>query len=88
MENKNITMGKFCDLPYSRPNVKNIKKEFENALARFKKATTFEDADKALLEYMDVMGHWYTQYTIASIRNTMNMKAYGIWVMRKIPITH
>ncbi len=74
MENKNVSMGKFCDLPYSRPNLKNFKKDFEKTLVRFKMATTFEEADKALVEYMDIMEHWYTQYTIASIRNTMNMK--------------
>ena len=74
MDNNVKSFGKFKDLPYSRPNLKNIKKDFEKTLARFKMATTFEEADKALVEYMDIMGHWYTQYTIASIRNTMNMK--------------
>lgn len=74
MDNNVKSFGKFKDLPYSRPNLKNIKKGFEKTLAQFKMATTFEEADKALVEYMDIVGHWYTQYTIASIRKDMNMK--------------
>jgi len=67
-------MEKFRDLPYKRPNVKQLKKEFALHLGKFRTAKTFGEADAALLDYMHVMESWETQSTIASIRNTMNMK--------------
>ncbi len=67
-------MEKFRDLPYKRPNVKQLKKEFALHLGKFRTAETFEVADAAFLDYMRVMESWATQNTIASIRNTMNMK--------------
>ena len=70
----NVTMGKFNDLPYERPDVKKLKKDFAKHLKHFKKAKTFEEADAAFLAFMGSMESWYTRNTIASIRNTMNMK--------------
>ena len=74
MEALHSTMGKFKDLPYTRPDVKALKKSFSKHLNRFKNAKTFEDADAAFLDFMRSMESWYTQNTIASIRNTMNVK--------------
>ena len=67
-------MEKFRDLPYKRPNVKQLKKELALHLGKFRTAKTFGEADTAFLDYMHVMESWETQNTIASIRNTMNMK--------------
>ena len=69
-----VKMGKFSELPYKRPDVKKLKKDFARHLAAFKKAESFEAADCAFMAYMCTMEGWYTQNTIASIRNTMNMK--------------
>ena len=74
MENLNSTIWKFNELPYKRPDAKELKKSSERHLTHFKKAKSFDDADSAFLDFMSSMESWYTQNTIASIRNTMNMK--------------
>ncbi len=74
MEKLNPIMGKFNELPYKRPDAKELKKNFAKHLNRFKSAKTFEEADSAFLDFMGSMESWSTQNTIASIRNTMNMK--------------
>ena len=66
-------MEKFKDIPYKRPDLKQIKKEFSMWLGKFKGAASFEEADAAFLGVQGLMEHVATQYTIASIRNTMNM---------------
>ena len=71
---QNTAFGKFSDLPYQRPDVKQLKKDFAKHLGHFNKAKTFEQADAAFLAFMGSMEAWATQNTIASIRNTMNMK--------------
>ena len=74
MDNLNTTMGKFSELPYTRPDAKALKQSFTKHLNQFKKAKTFEEADVAFLAFMRAMESWFTQNTIASVRNTMNMK--------------
>ena len=74
MDNLNTTMGKFSELPYTRPDAKALKQSFTKHLNRFKKAKTFDEADVAFLDFMRAMESWFTQNTIASVRNTMNMK--------------
>ena len=73
MGNDVKSFGKFKDLPYARPDVKKLKKDLESIIAKGKKATTFEEVDNAFLSFMSVYEFWATTYTIASIRNTMNM---------------
>ena len=73
MDNNVKSFGKFKDLPYTRPDVKKFKKNLEKIIADGKKATSFEEADKAFLDFMSAYEFWATTYTIASIRNTMNM---------------
>ena len=67
-------MKTFRDLPYQRPDVKQLKAGFARSLARFSGAKTFEEADAAFLEFQHSVESWATLNTIASIRNTMNMK--------------
>ena len=67
-------MEKFKDLPYKRPDVKQLKKDFALHLGQFRNAKSFEEADAAFLDFQHSMEAWATQNTIASIRNTMNMK--------------
>lgn len=67
-------MEKFKDLVYTRPDVAKIKKDLLRLFKEFAKAKTFEEADAAFLGYQRIMEAFATQGTIASIRNTMNMK--------------
>ena len=71
MEKKMTT---FRELQYERPDVKQLKKEIAGYLGQFNSAKTFEEADAAFLGLMTLIETCYTQRTIASIRNTMNMK--------------
>ena len=67
-------METFKDLKYERPDLKQFKKEIVKQLAKLKAAVSFEEADAAFLTMQHRMENLFTQNTIASIRNTMNMK--------------
>jgi len=67
-------MEKFKDLEYKRPDLAAVKKDLLAHINAFKKAQTFEEADKALIAWNEVMNKASTMFVIASIRNTMNMK--------------
>ena len=67
-------MTTFRELQYERPDVKQLKKDIARYLGQFNSAKTFEEADAAFLGLMGLIEACYTQSTIASIRNTMNMK--------------
>ena len=67
-------MENFKDLKYERPDLKQFKKEVTRLLAQFKAAAGFEEADAAFLKMQHLMEGVFTQNTIASVRNTMNMK--------------
>ncbi|MBR0452026.1 MAG: M3 family oligoendopeptidase [Oscillospiraceae bacterium] len=71
MEN---TFTTFKELKYERPDVKQLKKDISRLLGEFNSAKSFEEADAAFLEFMHIVEGCFTQSTIASIRNTMNMK--------------
>ena len=66
-------MEKFRDLPYERPNLAKVRKEFARLLGQFKKAKDFGEADSAFLGFMRLAEGVTTSYTTASIRNTMDM---------------
>ncbi|MBQ7445448.1 MAG: M3 family oligoendopeptidase [Clostridia bacterium] len=66
-------MEKFKDLKYERPDLEALKKKILANLKLFKKAKTFEEADKYMLAWEDDMMDAMTQMTIAHIRNTINM---------------
>ena len=67
-------MEKFRDLPYERPDPKQIKKAFTGIVKDFNNAKSFGEADAAFLACNKLLESVFTQRTIASIRNTMNMK--------------
>ena len=67
-------MEKFRDLPYVRPDVAQVKKDYLSCVKKFKKAASFEEADAAFREWQQVLDEAMTQRTIAHVRNTMNMK--------------
>lgn len=67
-------MEKFRDIPYKRPDIKKVKRELIENMKRFTAASSFEEADAAFLGFQRVLENMTTQGTIASIRNTMNVK--------------
>ena len=67
-------MEKFKDLTYTRPDIAKAKKEYSHLLKQFKKAKSFEEADKAFVAFTKITETVATQQVIASVRNTMNMK--------------
>ncbi len=67
-------MVKFKDLKYERPDLKKIKRDFRAKLKEFENAATFAEANDAMLAWSDVMDKVGTQYSIAYVRSTMNMK--------------
>ena len=67
-------MEKFSNLKYERPNMKMLKKDILSKLAEFEHAETYEAARKAIFELEHINGAFETQYVIAEIRNTINMK--------------
>ena len=67
-------MEKFKDLKYERPDTEQLEKDFTEALERFENAASFEEAEKAFLDYSEIMKHYITLESIVYIRNTCNMK--------------
>ena len=66
-------MDKFKDLPYQRPDLAKVRKEYAALLKKFKNASDFAEADAAFLGFMKLAENVVTVNTIASIRNTMDM---------------
>ncbi len=67
-------MEKFKDLPYKRPDVRQLKKEFALHLHRLKSAKTFEEAEEAFVGYLRGFDHWNTLYFVALILSDINVK--------------
>ena len=68
------TFTTFKEIKYERPDVKQLKRDIARLLGEFNGAKSFEEADAAFLEFMHIIEACFTQSTVASIRNTMNMK--------------
>ena len=68
------TMGQFKDLEYVRPDVKELKQNFTRVLNEFKRAASFDEADASFVAFQRILESWQTFYTIAYVRNTMDMK--------------
>ena len=67
-------MEKFKDLPYQRPDAPALKKSLAKEIGNLKAAKDFDAADAAFRGFEKLVEGFETQYTIASVRNTMNMK--------------
>lgn len=65
-------MEKFSELEYVRPDIKAEKKEMKLYLKNFKKAVSFEEAEKALLAFESKIKTLFTTKTIANIRNDID----------------
>ena len=67
-------MRKFSEIPYTRPDVAALADAIRAYTAAIPRAGSFEEARTLLLEHNRTMGEYYTMYTIASIRNTVDTR--------------
>ena len=67
-------MLKFSEIKYERPNIRKVKRLAGAAVKKLKNAKSFEAAGKAFSDWHDAVFPAATQYTVAQVRNTMNMK--------------
>ncbi len=67
-------MEKFKDLQYKRPDPQQVQQNLLACIQRFEQAATFEEAHAAFLDKYQALSDVETMYTIAYIRNTINMK--------------
>jgi M3 family oligoendopeptidase len=63
---------KFKDYKYIRPDVKELKEQFNSLLDTFKQATNFNEQDKALAEINALRGEFESMSQIVSIRQTID----------------
>ncbi len=66
-------MKKFSEIEYVRPDVASVAKATEALLEKFNNAETAEEAKKLFLELDHALEDVATMYSLASIRNTMNL---------------
>ena len=63
---------KFSEMKYERPDVEEAKKQAEIIKNKFNNAESFEDADKAFLDWDRFSSHIDTMMSLAYTRNTIN----------------
>ena len=63
---------KFSDMPYSRPNLEEIKTKVVNLLDRFNNAKDVDSAIEIYREYDEYTGDVYTNISLAYIRNSLD----------------
>ena len=66
-------MQKFSELPYTRPDLEQFRKDYEAQIKAFVNAADYEAARTAYLKIQDLMMDLQTKATLVSIRNTCNM---------------
>ncbi|MDR1598636.1 MAG: M3 family oligoendopeptidase [Oscillospiraceae bacterium] len=65
-------MWEFPDLPYSRPDAEAVSLAYQSAIDAFAAAQSFAEANEAYLEQDRIIGAFYTAFTIASVRQTID----------------
>lgn len=63
---------KFSEYKYVRPEVEVFKPKFEQLLAKFKEASSFEEQGKVMDEIIALRNEYGTMSTLASIRNSID----------------
>ena len=63
---------KFCEMPYARPALDVLKKEFETLIERLDSAPDYAAARAVFLEKDKLEKHLYTLETLAHIRHDIN----------------
>ena len=67
-------MIKFEEMPYERPNLNKVKQELQEITETFKNAESYEEANKAFIEFDTKQRHIQTLMTLSSIRYNINTK--------------
>lgn len=67
-------MIKFEEMPYERPDLNKVKQELQEITETFKNAESFEEANKAFIEFDTKQRHIQTLMTLSSIRYNINTK--------------
>ena len=65
-------MKKFSELKFKKPNIKKIENEINLLIDEFKNSQTFEEQDKVLRKYFKYCDKLETNFTIGSIRYTLD----------------
>ena len=65
---------KFSEMPYQRPDLEQLKQEQAALTQRLTEAKTYEEAKAIFLEKEAFEKHYYTMYTLASVRNTIDTR--------------
>ena len=65
-------MLKFKDMPYTRPDVEELKKANEEAIEKLKNASSYEEAKKAYFDLQEKETQAGTMMSICSVRNTID----------------
>ena len=65
---------KFSEMKYTRPDMDAVKKTIVDFTKRLKDAKTYDEAKAVFLENEEEGKHLHTQYTLASIRHSINTK--------------
>lgn len=66
-------MQKFSEIKYTRPDIKSLKKQFLLQVRALKNASDYKTARDAFIAAHDIMDDAENSYSIASVRNTMDM---------------
>ena len=65
---------KFSEMPYSRPDLEQVKSDLTDLNTRLSEARSYDEMKAVFLECEDYKKHLYTASTLAHIRNTINTK--------------
>lgn len=63
---------KFSEMKYERPNIEELKESAEKIKNKFSSAETFEQAEKAFIEWDKFTEHIDTMFSLAYTRNSIN----------------
>ena len=63
---------KFKDIEYKRPELEQLKKEYEERLVELEKAADKDEYLKAFKKLNELRGHIYTMKTLCYIRHSIN----------------
>lgn len=66
-------MQKFSEIKYTRPDIKSLKNQFLHQVKTLKNASDYKTARDAFVAAHDIMDEAENSYSIASVRNTMDM---------------
>ncbi len=64
----------FKDMPYERPDLEKIEKDFHAVLGKFKEAQSFEEQIEAIDEVQNIARSYMTMESLCSVRHTIDTR--------------